>query len=268
MGLKLQDVPASAGLRWVKQGVAEYFRSPMSYTGLFVTFLLIYIAVLALSSLLAAAIPPFAYLGGLVLLMGVPLLTLAFQMGTESSLRGRVLSAAIYLEPDRRRALLVLLLTYALLTIALFELTSLIDGGAFDALMAAASQGGATEEELARLGAAPGAMAGFVWRAAFTVLLSIPFWHAPALVFWGGQGPAQAMFSSALAVWRARGAFTLFALGWLGAMLAAGTLAGIVMGVLGVQLAGLVIMPIALILSAAFYVSLFFGFRDSFGEPE
>ena len=54
----------------------------------------------------------------------------------------------------------------------------------------------------------------------------------------------------------------------LGAMLAAGTLAGIVMGVLGVQLAGLVIMPIALILSAAFYVSLFFGFRDSFGEPE
>ena len=118
MGLKLQDVPASAGLRWVKQGVAEYFRSPMSYTGLFVTFLLIYIAVLALSSLLAAAIPPFAYLGGLVLLMGVPLLTLAFQMGTESSLRGRVLSAAIYLapwrqkEPDRRRALLVLLLSY------------------------------------------------------------------------------------------------------------------------------------------------------------
>ena len=186
MGLKLQDVPASAGLRWVKQGVAEYFRSPMSYTGLFVTFLLIYIAVLALSSLLAAAIPPFAYLGGLVLLMGVPLLTLAFQMGTESSLRGRVLSAAIYLapwrqkEPDRRRALLVLLLTYALLTIALFELTSLIDGGAFDALMAAASQGGATEEELARLGAAPGAMAGFVWRAAFTVLLSIPFWCSGA----------------------------------------------------------------------------------------
>jgi hypothetical protein len=273
MGFKLRDVPASAGLQWVRQGVTEFWRQPLAYTGVFVSFLLAYVAVLALSSLASALTSAFAYLGGVLLLMGVPLLTLAFMMGTHAAQRGKLLHAGVYLvpwrqkEPDRRRALLLLLASYALLTAGMFELTGWLDGGAFDALMAAAAQGNRNEEELTRLAAAPGATAGFFWRALFTALLSVPFWHAPALVFWGGQGPAQAMFSSVLAVWRAKGAFALYSLGWLGAMLAAGTAAGVLLGLLGPQVAGLVVMPVALMLSAAFYVSLYFGFRDSFGEP-
>ena len=56
-------------------------------------------------------------------------------------------------------------------------------------------------------------------------LLSVPFWHAPALVHWGGQGVAQALFSSTLALWRNKAAFALNGLLWFAAFM---TMSGIV----------------------------------------
>ena len=44
--------------------------------------------------------------------------------------------------------------------------------------------------------------------------LSIPFWHAPALVHWQGQSVGQALFSSTLALWRCKGAFFAYSLAW------------------------------------------------------
>ena len=49
----------------------------------------------------------------------------------------------------------------------------------------------------------------------FAGALSIPFWHAPALVYWGGQGWAKSLFFSTVALWRNKGAFALYGLGWL-----------------------------------------------------
>ena len=49
-------------------------------------------------------------------------------------------------------------------------------------------------------------------------LLSVPFWHAPALVWWHGQGLAQSLFSSTLACWRNKGAFTIFGVAWMGVL--------------------------------------------------
>ena len=100
------------------------------------------------------------------------------------------------------------------------------------------------------------------WHA----LLSVPFWHAPALVHWGGQGVAQALFSSTLAVWRCKGAFFVYALAWAALMLLFGIVTALVFGLLGVpQLVGLIGVPAGLVFSAVFYISLLFTFNDSFG---
>jgi uncharacterized membrane protein YhdT len=97
-------------------------------------------------------------------------------------------------------------------------------------------------------------------------VLTVPFWHAPALVHWGGQAVGQALFSSTLAVWRAKGAFAVYLLGWFGSVVLFALGSALLLGLLGLpQWAGLVGVPAGLVFSAVFYVSLLFTFNDSFG---
>jgi hypothetical protein len=98
-------------------------------------------------------------------------------------------------------------------------------------------------------------------------LVTIPFWHAPALVHWAHQGALQALFSSTLAVWRCRGAFVVYALTWFTLMLTLGMLSALLFGLMGLgQLGSVLALPLGLFLSTLFYVSLIFTFNDSFGQ--
>jgi len=86
-------------------------------------------------------------------------------------------------------------------------------------------------------------------------------------VHWGGQGAGQALFSSTLALWRAKGAFAVYAAGWALITFGLGMVATAAVLMLGSrQLVSVLIMPAGLILSAMFYVSLWFSFTDSFGD--
>ena len=127
--------------------------------------------------------------------------------------------------------------------------------------------GEAPPQEIDALAADRGVFVGTVCGMLGATLLSVPFWHAPALVHWGGQGVAQALFSSTLAVWRAKGAFLVYALIWAGLIVGVGLLSALLLGLFGApQLAGVLALPIGLMFSTVFYVSLIFSFRDSFGE--
>jgi hypothetical protein len=103
-------------------------------------------------------------------------------------------------------------------------------------------------------------------RVALITLVSVLFWHAPALVHWGGQSPAQALFSSTLAVWRCKGAFLVYALAWSALIVVFGTVTSLLLVLLGqLQLLRLVALTGGLILSTVFYVSLLFTYLESFG---
>jgi hypothetical protein len=262
MGLKLQEVPASAGWSWVSAALGEYARHAFGYTALFVGFMI--------GVFLTMLLP---WIGDVLFLMSVPLLSLGFMMGAHNALHGRPLQLAVYLlpwrqrEPDRRAPLLTLLLAYAVVTAAALWFSEWVDGGAFDAWLTAFAKGDTAPDEVARLAVAPGALAGALWRIGLTAIVAVPFWFAPALVFWGGQSAAQALFSSTVALWRARGAFLTYAMAWVAVMMVSGMLATILVALLGPSVAGLLVMPLGLVLSAVFYVSLFFSFRDCFGEP-
>jgi hypothetical protein len=106
-------------------------------------------------------------------------------------------------------------------------------------------------------------------RFGLAALLSIPFWHAPALVHWGGQGALQALFSSTLAVWRNRGAMVVYVIGWIAMIAAFSAAVGLLFGLLGArQLAGLIALPAGLMFTCVFYVTLYFTFADSFGDAD
>ncbi|WP_431265580.1 BPSS1780 family membrane protein [Roseateles chitinivorans] len=117
----------------------------------------------------------------------------------------------------------------------------------------------------------PSLTTGIGLRLLLTGLISIPFWHAPALIHWGGQGVMQALFSSTLGVWRNKGAFALSGLVWVGLTFGATmalTIVGMLLGL--ANLLPFLLVPLAMILTTAFYCSLYFTFIDCFmfGAPK
>lgn len=106
-------------------------------------------------------------------------------------------------------------------------------------------------------------------RFGLAALLSVPFWQAPPLVYWQGQGVAQALFSSTLALWRCKGAFAVYALAWFAVIVVFAAIAALLFSLLGArQLAGVVAMPAALVFSTVFYVSLLFTYEGCFSEGD
>ena len=261
--MKLQTVPARQGALWVRQGFSVFFARPMAFAGLFAAFMF---------AVLVIALLPL--IGLLLVLALLPLGTLGFMIATRESLEGRMPTPAVFLVPLRgdkreRMALLKLGLVYVVCAFAVTALSNLADGGAFEALMDTLPAGQGTPEATAAKMADAGVGAGLLLRFGLAALLSIPFWHAPALVHWHGHTCAKALFSSTAACWSNKGAFALYACAWFAAIMLFGTLTALIFELLGqAQLLTFVLAPMSLILSTVFYASLYFTFADSFSVDE
>jgi hypothetical protein len=264
MALHLHTVDARRGLEWLRRGFQTFFHRPLGFTLLFVVFLF--------AALVSMALP---YLGGILVMIALPLLSLGFMVATRSLLEGGTVHPGQFVEPlrgdDRRRRTLIQLCTfYALATLAIVALSDTIDGGRFERvqmLMAAGDDTEAARAELDQLLGDDRLLWGMIVRFGLAALLAIPFWHAPALVHWGGQGALQALFSSTLAVWRNRGAMLLYVIGWVAMIAAFSAAVGLLFGLIGArQLAGLIALPAGLMFTCVFYVTLYFTFVDCFGD--
>jgi hypothetical protein len=263
MPLQLKSVPAARGARWMRDAFGLYARRPLAFTMLFVAFLF--------AALVTSLLP---YVGGMLQMMSLPMVSLGFMVASQSALLGGTVSPSQFIEPlrgdaSKRRSLLVLCLIYGIAAVAILWLCDQISDGALQRLMVLASQGEAKADEVEALLAEGGvSIAGFSFFL-LVVLLSVPFWHAPALVHWGGQSVGQALFSSTLAVWRAKGAFMVYSLSWAAVFVLFVVGAALVFSVLGLhQLVQWVALPAGLMFSTVFYVSLLFAFNDSFGGTE
>lgn len=260
MGVKLLTVPAQRGSAWVKAGLAGLFAQLPGYTLLCLVFLVA-----------AAVLSLVPVVGSVVLLAALPLFSLAFTMGTREAQAGRPITPALYLAPWRRPAtrgpLAAVCLGYALATLLLVTLADTVDGGRFNELMQMATTQ-PDPEQMAEALANGGLLEGFMLRTLLIALLAVPFWHAPALVVWGGQGAAQALFSSTLALWRARGAYVLYGLGWAAVTVGVSLIGGLLLGVLGTAAGPWLLLPLSLLVTMAFYASLYPSYVDCFGPPD
>jgi hypothetical protein len=268
MGLRLLSVQPRQGWRWVTQGVRLWWRHPLAFSGLLALFLLAVTLIMVL-------VP---WVGGIIGLCMVPLLSLGFMVASRSALQGGPVHALQLVEGLRHpqsqqlRAQLLICLAYGVTTMMVIALADLVDGGLFEDFQRALSRtgpDGKADPQLMPILLNPMLYAGMAVRLGLTSLLSIPFWHAPALVHWGGQTAMQALFSSTLALWRTRAAFALYMVGWITVVVSVAVLLTILATLVGMPriVVGLT-MPIALPLTAAFYVSLWFSFVDTFGTPD
>lgn len=251
--MKLHHVPASTGIQWVKLGMRTFFRQPLALAGLFFMFMLV-VSVLSIVPLLGHAL-------ALALL---PAATLGLMAATREAAAGQfpmptVLASAFRAGKDRMRAMLVLGAIYAAGSFVIMGLTALIAGSgpvSFDP---------ESVESAGELLRQPGVMRGIVVSLVLYVPLGLLFWHAPALVHWHGVTPAKSLFFSALACWTNKGALLVYFLGWTGVFFGVSLLLALVSTAFGgPQLLSMLIFPVAMLMSAMFFSSLYFTFRDSF----
>jgi hypothetical protein len=147
--------------------------------------------------------------------------------------------------------------------------SSLVYGDSFGALVDAETSEPPNPGLIAERMSDPRLVAGMLVQLGLATLLSVPFWHAPALIYWGGQGLAQALFSSTVACWRNRGAFLLYGLVFGGLIFLFTLFGGILLGVLGTgALVAMLALSASLVIPAAFYASLYFTFTGCFEPSE
>jgi hypothetical protein len=260
MALSLKTVPARQGALWMRDGFRLFSQHPLAFSLMFVVFMA--------AAMVSAALP---YVGSLAMLCAVPLLGLGFMIGAESALNKGPIHPGQFIQPfkvpaEQRRAQLILCLGFGLATLAVLWLAHEVDGGSFNQLQRLLAEQ-APQSEIDELLNDDGLRMGFFIRFGLAALISTVFWHAPALVHWGQQGAAQALFSSAVAMWRNKAAFVVYLLSWLAIVGVFGVVTSLALSLLGMrQLLGLVVLPAGLIFSTIFYVSLLFTFSDSFGN--
>jgi len=188
MALSIRQSAPASGVQWMRDAFRLFMRRPLPFAGMFVSFLLL--------ALLATLVP---LVGGIVMLMALPLLTLGFMLASRAALDDLPVHPGLFIEPLRgdagtRRALLTLCMSYAVATVLIMSLSEWIDGGSFERLQQLMAKGDEGRAEMEAILADPSFTWGLVTRFGLAGLLSVPFWHAPALVYWQRQGVGQALF--------------------------------------------------------------------------
>jgi hypothetical protein len=253
--MKLQIVPASRGIHWVKSGIRTFFRQPLALAGLFFMFLAL-MSVLSLVPLLGSALA----------LMLLPGATLGLMAATREASTGKfpmplILITAFRAGREELRAMLVLGALYALGFVLVLGLTALIDGGKFAKLYLL---GGSISAEMLQDGDFQWAM---LTASVLYMPLSLLFWHAPALVHWHGIQPVKSLFFSFVACMRNFGAFAVYGLAWMGVFLGFGVVIAMLAAVLGsAEAVVATLYPAAMLMATTFFTSIYFTFVDSFGN--
>ncbi len=251
--MKLNILPARTGVQWVRDGMRMFFRQPLAMAGLFFMFM----ATLSLAAFLPLV-------GGLLALVVVPALTVGLMAATREIEQGRfpmptVLFVAFRQGAAGRRAMLMLGLLYAVGVLLVMGVSALIDDGRFAQLYV---NGGGITPELVMDPQFRAAM----WASTLLYLpVSMGFWHAPALVHWHGVSPVKSIFFSLVAVLKNTRAFLLYGALWMAVSVGAAMVLLVITAMSGsatVASAGL--LPVALMVAAMFFTSLWFTFRDSF----
>jgi len=263
--MKFQRVAPGEGAAWVRRAFQVFFRQPFGFGGLFAACALVFFGLVSIP-----------VVGESLLIVLAPVGTLLFMIAARrTSAGGRPLPDAVteIFSATRPRLVELLKLGAAYLVAAVLSvlLIAAVEGNSLTAFMDAVSNPQTSAEASAARLADPRLQLGFLVRLTLGALLSIPFWHAPGLVWWGGQSWAKSLFFSTVAIWRNKAAFVVFGGVWISLGVALAVLLGLAVALLGGQLARFVGTALFFFFSTVIYTSLWFTFAgcfpDAAGEP-
>ena len=256
--MKLVLQPPRQGVLWVQRAFRIFARQPLGFASVFAACLFVF--------LVFGLVP---VIGTIVLLVLPPAGTLLFMIATRLGQDGKPPMPAAFAVlaragKPRLIELLKLGIVYAVSTFFVFWIAGVIDGGALESFLDSLPDAKTTTQSAAVTFADPRLQLGLILRGAFAALLSVPFWHAPALVYWGRQSALKALFFSSVAVWRNKGAFLMYGLAWAALWVVLLVLVSFGVGLFGPARFTLVATPMTLVFSTIFYASLYYTFADCF----
>ena len=251
--MKLNDLPARNGVLWVQRGVQTFFKQPLALVGMFFMMLA--------ATTLVSMVP---LVGPVVAMALIPAASLGLMVATQEAEKGKFpmplrLLAAFRESADKGRAMWILGAMYAGACVMVFLISGLFDSAEFSKVVSGKETLNA--EQLVQ----SGFLGSMLLRAVLYMPVSMLFWHAPALVHWHGVAPLQSLFYSWMACWRNLKAFTVYGLAWLGLLLASSLGLSFLLAAMGAVSAMLVVVPtLAMLVSALFFTSVYFSFKDCF----
>lgn len=254
--LSLRSVPASDGIRWIHQGIATFGRYPLGFAGLFSAMMLMW--------MLVAFTPVLNMVGTFFL---IPWFTLGFMVAAYRALRAETPTVSVFFEPIRSSrpqlmGMLRLSALFSVLTLVVLALATLFNAAELAPLLQDVSAGKANLEALAKQ---PAIQSHVLLSMGLISLVSLVFWHAPGLVFWGQQPLVRSVIFSVMALWRNKWAFLVYGVGWIALSSTAWFLLTALMNATGtanlLPLASLVLMTI---LNSILLLSVFFSFAGCF----
>lgn len=238
--MKLRVATPRDGVQWMLSGIRLARQHPLGLAGLFV------LQIFGLALLLSLP-----WIGPVLVAAMLPALSAGWVQVSTALQAGDRPQPLQLLEPLRtvaRPALLRLGALNALGSFLLLMLADLIDPSMAEAWSTM------HEDTPNAIGAL---QQGMVLRAALLLPLTLTLWHAPVILMRTDAGLGKALFISANATWRNFGAFVVFGVCWLVADLVLSLLLAGLLTALGLgPVALLLVLPCAIVFSAAFYASL------------
>lgn len=256
--MKLRIMPARMGLTWIGHGLRACIRQPLGFVGL--------LGLVAMAALMLIGIP---VIGPLAVVALMPIVWMGFMLASRRVLADQRVTPGVLIEPlkdgppSMRITWAKLGGAYVLGTLLVMQLANAFGPGS-EALATALESAKQASDVFDN----PDVRADLMWRMGLTLPLSLVFWHAPALVYWGKLPVLKALFFSTVACWRNLGAFILFGLGWFGIAVAVAVAdRALIAMVAEPMLVNTVVTMAAMWLASAFYASLYFTVVDCF-EPQ
>lgn len=254
--MKLNIVPARTGMVWAKLGIKTFFRQPLAMAGLFFMFM----AVLAV----IGSIP---VVGGALSMALLPAALVGLMAATRHADSGKfpmpiILLVAFRSGRQQTRAILLLGVLYAIGGLIVSGITSLVDDGTLAKLSTAVDE--KNVEQMINAGVPPAMWVFF----GLSLLLSMAFWYAPALVHWHRVPPVKSLFFSLVACWKNMAALAIYNLVWASILVTAMAVTLVIATlVTGPATAGSAVFPVTMLLIAMSMTSIYFTFRDTFDVP-
>lgn len=260
--VRLRSLPPAAGLQWIRRGFRTFWRRPVGFIGLWMFFTLCLLAI----TVAAVAVSPLMMLAVAALL---PLLMVGFMQAASDvlddvRLRPSVFRTPFSSTPATARSMLAIMLIYVGAVALLAVCADAMDGGETRRWLHAVM----TPPPAGQPPVMPPVSETTLQTMRFMMLglslVSIPLWHAPALVVWGRQRTAQSLFSSVVALWRTKGAFATFLVGWFVVGIAFDAVVQLLAAAFGIEAISLAALTGQMVLSVTYFISMWFGFVDTF----
>ncbi|MBR7799445.1 BPSS1780 family membrane protein [Undibacterium fentianense] len=247
---------AVAGWEWIRQGAQLFKKRPFEVMFTFMGFIFCLFGMVAIPQI-----------GFVILMVFSPVLGMGFMQVCRQVDEDQAFQPGTLFMPFRTPALKALCWSgfLQMLTLLLsFLLTMAVDGGV---LWDFISNNRMIDEKAIR---ETSIVSSLLIARVFHLPAMMAFWFAAPLIMWHGMGVGKAIFYSFFAVWRARSAFLIYFVAWIGILFfipaTLGLFANLLPGLL--SFLNLLLIPIVVSLFVVMYCTFFTSYKEIFARDE